>query len=256
MFKLVHHKLSASQGAASAPAEQPQNLTFQKLISSANNTTRSAEGPRTPCLSWNRVFRASLDPLKVSATVLSRNRVAPTAPPTPPLATSHVPAETFSMSIATPAAGSGANPGPGHLPQAGVEPLDSKILPGRLQNLRACLLCRLVKTEVQFAEDGCDNCPEVRLGTVAQFTSPTFQGFVGIYKPEKSWVARWQRQSGLTRTAAYPPSFCRRGFVGLISARPNEPGVQNCISFMVVGLYFDLSLSFREISRLCGYFQL
>ena len=32
------------------------------------------------------------------------------------------------------------------------------VVPNGLRNLRACLLCSLVKTFDQFEVDGCDNC--------------------------------------------------------------------------------------------------
>lgn len=82
----------------------------------------------------------------------------------------------------------------------GVDPtlqVDPKILPNRLSNLRACLQCKLIKTEVQFAEEGCDNCPNVGLSNLSSYTTPTFQGMLGCYDPQRSWVARWQRQSEL-----------------------------------------------------------
>ncbi len=34
-------------------------------------------------------------------------------------------------------------------------------LPSSLRNVRACLLCSLVKTVDQFEADGCDNCEQV-----------------------------------------------------------------------------------------------
>lgn len=35
------------------------------------------------------------------------------------------------------------------------------MIPRDLRNLRACLLCSLIKTMDQFEQDGCDNCERV-----------------------------------------------------------------------------------------------
>lgn len=67
-------------------------------------------------------------------------------------------------------------------------------------NLRACLLCHLVKTTEQFDKGGCDNC-EQYLGMkhnremVSMCTTTTFSGLIGLAEPNDSWVARWQRIS-------------------------------------------------------------
>lgn len=38
----------------------------------------------------------------------------------------------------------------------------SDIVPQGLQKkLRACMLCSLIKTQVQFTQDGCENCEQV-----------------------------------------------------------------------------------------------
>ncbi len=60
------------------------------------------------------------------------------------------------------------------------------------------MLCALVKTHTQFRKEGCDNCEEVlRLRSsadrVADCTSASFDGFLGLMNPTRSWVARWQR---------------------------------------------------------------
>lgn len=71
-------------------------------------------------------------------------------------------------------------------------------VPKDQRNLRACLLCSLVKTLEQFEYDGCDNCEEyLRLKNnrerVYDCTSSNFDGLIALMGPEDSWVAKWQR---------------------------------------------------------------
>lgn len=73
-------------------------------------------------------------------------------------------------------------------------------VPKELRNLRACLLCSLVKTLDQFEYDGCENCDEVlhmknNRDAVYECTSSSFDGLIALMSPEDSWVAKWQ---GLT----------------------------------------------------------
>eukprot|EP00462_Mataza_sp_D1_P000813 CAMPEP_0175095908 /NCGR_PEP_ID=MMETSP0086_2-20121207/4429_1 /TAXON_ID=136419 /ORGANISM="Unknown Unknown, Strain D1" /LENGTH=100 /DNA_ID=CAMNT_0016369233 /DNA_START=12 /DNA_END=314 /DNA_ORIENTATION=- len=70
-------------------------------------------------------------------------------------------------------------------------------LPDKMQHLRACLQCKLIKTQDQFQDNGCENCPNFQ--DLSTFTTPTFHGVVMMAKPTKSWVARWQRQERLVR---------------------------------------------------------
>jgi transcription elongation factor SPT4 len=59
---------------------------------------------------------------------------------------------------------------------------DSKTIPTGLRNLRACMFCSLIKTQEQFYESGCDNCPFLEMAEnkerVLHCTSPAFAGFV------------------------------------------------------------------------------
>ena len=93
------------------------------------------------------------------------------------------------------------------------------IVPKSLKQLRACLVCSLIKTFDQFESDGCDNCESVlhlkrNRDNVYDCTSSNFevryllschqiiiltssppQGMVAACRPEDSWVCRWQRIS-------------------------------------------------------------
>ncbi|XP_053212183.1 transcription elongation factor SPT4-like [Panonychus citri] len=71
-------------------------------------------------------------------------------------------------------------------------------IPQGLRNLRACLLCSLVKSFEQFEVDGCDNC-EFVLGMrgnremIFDCTSSNFDGLIGVTQPDESWAAKWLR---------------------------------------------------------------
>ncbi|XP_071446418.1 transcription elongation factor SPT4-A [Hetaerina americana] len=77
-------------------------------------------------------------------------------------------------------------------------------IPKDLKNLRACLVCSLVKTLDQFEFDGCDNCDEfLRMknnrDNVYDCTSTNFDGLIAVMSPEDSWVCKWQRISRLNK---------------------------------------------------------
>lgn len=76
-------------------------------------------------------------------------------------------------------------------------------IPRDFHNLRACLLCHLIKHADQFEKSGCENCEEF-LGLrhsrdlIASCTTQNFSGMIALLQPDDSWVARWQR---ITRKA-------------------------------------------------------
>ncbi|KAK7499151.1 hypothetical protein BaRGS_00009698 [Batillaria attramentaria] len=94
-------------------------------------------------------------------------------------------------------------------------------VPKDLRNLRACLLCSLVKTIEQFEFDGCDNCEDYlhmkgNRDVVYDCTSSNFDGLIAMIGPEDSWVAKWQRIERFVRgcyavsvTGRLPPGVAR-----------------------------------------------
>ncbi|OQR76460.1 transcription elongation factor SPT4-like [Tropilaelaps mercedesae] len=71
-------------------------------------------------------------------------------------------------------------------------------IPKDLRNLRACMLCSLVKSVDQFEDSGCQNCESLlqmksNREQVLSCTSTNFSGFIVLMHPEDSWVAKWQR---------------------------------------------------------------
>lgn len=71
-------------------------------------------------------------------------------------------------------------------------------VPKDKKNLRACLLCSLIKSSAQFKKYGCENCDEIlrlkgNAERINECTSTVFDGMVALLKPDQSWVAKWQR---------------------------------------------------------------
>ncbi|CAO0797351.1 unnamed protein product [Mucor circinelloides] len=74
----------------------------------------------------------------------------------------------------------------------------SQILPIDKKQLRACLLCSLIKNASQFRSNGCENCEEIlqmrgSMDRVTECTSGKFEGAIALMHPKESWVGRWQR---------------------------------------------------------------
>lgn len=77
---------------------------------------------------------------------------------------------------------------------------DSRRVPNDLRNLRACLVCSLIKSVTKFEDDGCDNCEDFmpmknNRDRVYECTSSNFEGMIALMHQEESWVAKWQRIS-------------------------------------------------------------
>ncbi|TPP56013.1 Transcription elongation factor SPT4 [Fasciola gigantica] len=77
------------------------------------------------------------------------------------------------------------------------------VVPTELQQLRACLLCGLVKTVNQFQMNGCENCEEFLKmqgdrDKVYECSSANFDGLLAMMCPSESWIARWQMIDKLT----------------------------------------------------------
>lgn len=75
--------------------------------------------------------------------------------------------------------------------------MNDETIPKELRNLRACLLCSMVKTLDQFEYYGCDNCEGVmpmkaNREAVIELTSSNFNDLIAMMVPDQSWVARWQ----------------------------------------------------------------
>jgi len=115
----------------------------------------------------------------------------------------------------------------------GAPPSAYATRPDSLKKLRACLGCKLIKTETQFLLAACDNCPQperrgkdylvewTERNTTADFEGcvlrrwragaararsaayccpslPLARSLVSMMQPNASWVARWLRMRMLT----------------------------------------------------------
>ncbi|CAF1219490.1 unnamed protein product [Adineta steineri] len=77
---------------------------------------------------------------------------------------------------------------------------ESRRIPNDLRNLRACLVCSLIKNITMFEDQGCDNCEDFlsmkgNRERVYECTSSNFEGMIALMHQEESWVAKWQRIS-------------------------------------------------------------
>ena len=84
---------------------------------------------------------------------------------------------------------------------ANMIPGGAFVPPNQQRNLRACMVCSIVRTYTQFMNGGCPNCEEILELTgnsenVNDCTSQVFEGLITVADTSKSWVARYQRLEG------------------------------------------------------------
>ncbi|CAG8486517.1 8400_t:CDS:2 [Ambispora gerdemannii] len=70
-------------------------------------------------------------------------------------------------------------------------------VPQNMRQLRACLICCMVKNYDQFRRQGCDNCEDfLRLkgdpARIYDCTTSSFDGLMANMRPEQSWVAKYK----------------------------------------------------------------
>ncbi|KNG50373.1 transcription elongation factor spt4 [Stemphylium lycopersici] len=75
------------------------------------------------------------------------------------------------------------------------------IPPNQQRNMRACMVCSVVRTQQQFMTQGCPNCEDILelIGNPEQIndcTSQVFEGLITVADTSRSWVARYQRLEG------------------------------------------------------------
>jgi transcription elongation factor SPT4 len=84
---------------------------------------------------------------------------------------------------------------------ANMIPGGAYVPPNQQRNLRACMVCSIVRTYTQFMNGGCPNCEDIIELTgssenVNDCTSQVFDGLISVADTTKSWVARYQRLEG------------------------------------------------------------
>lgn len=75
------------------------------------------------------------------------------------------------------------------------------IQPNQQRNMRACMVCSIVRTQQQFLTQGCPNCEELlelagNPDQINDCTSQVFEGLISVADTNRSWVARYQRLEG------------------------------------------------------------
>lgn len=78
-----------------------------------------------------------------------------------------------------------------------IDELAKASVPTNLKTVRACKRCGILKTQEQFYDDGCENCPFLdmvdNMERVNNCTTPFFEGQAAIMDPRDSWAAKWIR---------------------------------------------------------------
>lgn len=78
-------------------------------------------------------------------------------------------------------------------------------IPRESRGLRACMVCKLMKTSKQFFESGCENCPMIdyrgNSNNVEQCTTANFSGSIALMSPKDSFIARFNGLSKLYYTS-------------------------------------------------------
>ena len=74
---------------------------------------------------------------------------------------------------------------------------DFDTIPKSDLQLRACLVCSLIKNFDQFEMSGCENCEDFlnlrnARDRVYELTSANWSGMISLIAPTDSWAAKWQ----------------------------------------------------------------
>lgn len=97
--------------------------------------------------------------------------------------------------------------------------------PNQQRNMRACMVCSVVRTTQQFQTSGCPNCEpflELRgnIDAIQECTSQVFDGLLTVSDTSRSWVARFQRLEG------YAPGVYAIQVEGVVSRAITMSGLQ------------------------------
>ena len=78
-----------------------------------------------------------------------------------------------------------------------IADLANASVPTNMKTIRACKRCGMLKSQGQFYEEGCENCPFLDLADnmerVNSCTTAFFEGEAAIMDPRDSWAAKWIR---------------------------------------------------------------
>ena len=77
----------------------------------------------------------------------------------------------------------------------------SYVQPKDFRRLRACIRCKLLKTESQWlVERYCENCGDVNEENITS----NFKGFISFTDPKNSWAAKWL----MVGVDSFPGIYC------------------------------------------------
>lgn len=187
------------QGKTLAEALFPLNPEFLHLLhKKPAPSTNSIPPPQ-----FNHPSEATHTPRQVSAASRSQHPRAALAEPKKS-------AHRTQQPDLTPANGASVrqDPVPNHLPEhesvqdtANMASSGAYIPPNQQRNMRACMVCSIVRTQQQFMSSGCPNCEDILelAGNPEQIndcTSQVFEGLISVADTKRSWVARYQRLEG------------------------------------------------------------
>lgn len=164
------------------PAKRPRKKK-QQQPRAAQDTPSSPPNPASDLV--RRTRKLALTPAKRKKTKpTKRPSSAPTEPASPP------PAVDADNDILI------EDADPPNMIQGGAH-----IPPNQQRNMRACMVCSIVRTQHQFATQGCPNCEDfLELANNAEqindCTSQVFEGLITVADTTRSWVARYQRLEG------------------------------------------------------------
>ncbi|RUS21254.1 Spt4/RpoE2 zinc finger-domain-containing protein [Endogone sp. FLAS-F59071] len=106
-------------------------------------------------------------------------------------------------------------------------------IPTDKRQVRACLLCSLVKNAAQFRANGCDNCEDIMrmrgsMERVQECTSSNFDGMIAMMRPTDSWVDKFSKGVYAVRVSGRIPDDVedeleRRG----IAYRPRDGSIKD-----------------------------
>lgn len=78
-----------------------------------------------------------------------------------------------------------------------IDELAKASVPNNIKTIRACKRCGILKTQEQFYDHGCENCPFLdmvdNMERVNSCTTAFFEGQAAIMDPRESWAAKWIR---------------------------------------------------------------
>jgi len=163
-----HH----SQQPESEPHSRPQNPTTRSRATGRRRGRGRGRGRSNAAEATGLTAHTK----RLSGTAHSQRRPVP-KPPTKPTPNTEVPNNLEDMA------------GGAYIP------------PNQQRNMRACMVCSVVRTQQQFMTQGCPNCEDILelIGNPEQIndcTSQVFEGLITVADTSRSWVARYQRLEG------------------------------------------------------------